>query len=30
MAQIVDSIHELTEGFETFTPDLQNRLRGLA
>lgn len=30
MSQIVDHIHELTEGFETFPPDLQERLRGLA
>lgn len=30
MARMVDDIHELTEGFETFPHDLQVRLRGLA
>lgn len=30
MARMVDDIHDLTEGFETFPHDLQDRLRGLA
>ena len=27
--QIVDAIHEVTEGFDAFTPELQNALRSL-
>ena len=30
MSRIVDHVHALTEGFESFPPALQDRLRGLA